>query len=400
MKRATALLSSFLILSGLLLGSCPVRAQENIRQEALHLAKLLVGGNYDELISRTSTLLDQWGRPDQGLLYLRGFSELRIAWFGAAERDLVPLGEYRLSPQWPTASELTRKIEQLRKICPENSKEIKANGKVAFHVYYDTDDDWSQAIIKLLPEALRIGKTLFGVQAYETAVFIFSTRQRLDNFIHTLGALSHPDSWSWAMGNTGILYFSKTNGRGEEPGKDSGSDYFRGTVVHEYTHSLVHRAAGHLHLPIWMDEGIAMYSASKMTSSMQSANDQAIRKCVANSALASLKDLDTSESFYGLEEKMVSAERNTGQPYTGPDVYEQAFSMIRYLLPKDSERDFSRFIDQYCDCGDIETAFRTTFHQSMENFYKAWKRHVTRASGATTPSNTDSTDGTTASGQP
>lgn len=375
----------FLVLAGLLLGSCRAHAQETVCQETEHLTEMFQRGSYDEVISRTSALLDQAERPLPELLYLRGCAALRIAWFGAAERDLALLGTYRIGLQWPSASELLLQVQQMRSLCPAHSEVVRVDGKIAFRVYYDTEEDWAQAIIKLLPDASRIGKTLFNAKTYETAVFIFSSRQCLDRFENDLAIQKQPASWGWAKGNRGILFFSKTNGKGEQPGADTNSDYFRGTVVHEYTHSLVHRAVGTLHLPTWMDEGIAMYAAHLITPRDKAYNDQVMRRCVKDHTLLSLRELDTSESFYAHVEKQSAYKLNPEQPYDGPDAYAQALDMTSYLLPKDSQHDFCRFINAYCDSGDMETAFRSTFHRNLDSFYAAWRKHVTHAPGATTP---------------
>lgn len=359
----------------------PAKAQGNGTGGTARLGELIRQGRYDAVIAQATWMLQQPGHPDPDVLYLRGYAEYRIAWFGAAETDLDALDDYRPNSHWPQANELVQQVERLRVLCPPHMQEVRADGKVAFRVYYDEETPWTQAIIALLPEGLRIGQSLFGVKAYENAVFIFSRRERMDAFNAVLDPKQRPDTWTWAKGSTGLLYFSRTDGKASKPAEDIKGDYFRGAVVHEYTHSLLHRALGTRHIPTWMDEGTAMFVESRLVPHLLTQNDEEIKRCVADKAFLPLTDLDADTTFYASVEKQTARRPENAPPYAGPDAYEQALSMVRALWKHDSSRDFVRFVDLYAESGEMESAFRAAFGTSTADFYAAWLKK-TNASNA------------------
>lgn len=345
------------------------------------LALLINQGRYDEVIGQTTEMLAQPEAPAAPLQYLRGYAEYRICWLGASEQDLTPLQDFSLNPNWPAASTLVQKIEALRALCPPKVHEIRDGGDVIFRVYCDEDNDWSAAIIKLLPEAAKIGNDMFGVRLLETPVFIFKTNERYTAF-YKLRFDKTPGSWVWASGSLGLFMFCETDPTGKKPAEDTTGDYFRGTVAHEYTHTLIGRAIGTALLPRWMNEGLANVAGSKLAKEDLNKNDAKMKALFAAKALLSLDELNDTARFNDAVERMLSLKKvEAGKDAASAaaeakpqgDAYAQALHMMRCLLEIGKKEDILRFLTFFTETRDLDGSFRDVYAMSVPDFYAAWQ---------------------------
>ncbi len=344
------------------------------------LALMINQGRYDEVIARTTEMLTQPDAPAAPLQYLRGYAEYRICWLGASEQDLTPLQDFSLNPNWLPASTIVQKIEALRALCPPKVHEIRDGGEVIFRVYCDEDNDWSAAIIKLLPEAARIGKEMFGVRLLETPVFIFKTNERYTAFFK-LRYDKAPGSWMWANGGLGLFMLCETDPSGKKPAEDTTGDYFRGTVAHEYTHTLIGRAIGTAPLPKWMNEGLADVAGSKLAKEDLHKNDAKMKVLFDTKALLSLDELSDSSRFNDAVERMLSAKKlaagnvSASATETKPqgDAYAQALHMMRYLMEIGKKEDILRFLTFFTETRDLDGSFRDVYAMSVSEFFATWQ---------------------------
>ena len=358
-------------------------AQNAFPEESARISYVINAGDFEGAIAQATDIMNRAGTADPSLIYLRGYAKWHICWFGDALTDLKPLGDFRPQPGWPAASELVQEIEGMKALAPVNVEEVKEGGHILFRVYYDEDNDWTKAIRKLLPRAFAIGSQLYGVKIYETAVFIFKdagTWQKFRNirFKNKLG------SWSWAAGSEGMLMFCRTDANGKARAEDTTGDYFRGTVVHEYSHALMHRLISNTVIPAWIDEGFAVFSESQIAPKNIEKNDQAMKRCFQEDTLLSLKEMTAPATFYGMVEKEDGKRQTTpAAAYSGTDGYQQGFYMVRYFLLNTTDAQRRQFVRVYNDSKKIDKAFPEVFHISVEDFYAAWK--ADGAKGLPTP---------------
>jgi hypothetical protein len=347
-------------------------AQGSLDQDVVQIEWMINHGSYDAAITASSRVLQRLREPDPRPLYLRGYALYSIGALGAAEADLAPLGDFYEGGQWPVASEIVHRIERMRALYPAHMQEVKVGGKVAFRVYYDDDKDWVRAIIKLLPKALDTGRSLFGVELYETPVFIFTSSPRLQAFMRVRWPTYTLQSWVWAYGVTGMLYFAGITPGGSQLALKSESDYFRGTVVHEYTHSVLHRVLGTLSVPRWLDEGVAEFVAQRVATSKLVDNDRTMRTLTDAGAIVTLDRLNRDDTFFSLTEQEVAPRSATEPGDVRPAPYAQAYHMVRYLFARWHEDGFLRFLALYGTAGNLDASFRRAFGVTLDEFYDAW----------------------------
>ena len=252
---------------------------------------------------------------------------------------------------------------------------MKVSGKIAFRVHYDNDNEFSRAIIKLLPKAFETGRSLLGVEVYRTGVFIFATAERLQAFYSVRAPSATPASWYWAMGTTGIMIFSEANPRGDNIVRHIGSDYFTGAIAHEYTHSILRRVLGTLAIPRWLDEGVAMYAGSRIGPSNLKVNDQSMRAQMDAGAVLALDQLESSADFNARVEDEYRIRSANSEGAIRPRPYDQAFHMVRYLLTRGSANDLRRFLGQYAATGDFEASFQHIYGLTKDKFYEEWIKY-------------------------
>ena len=122
------------------------------------------------------------------------------------------------------------------------------------------------------------------------------------------GAMIFPQEWT---GGVAFTAFS-TVAIGISP---SELDWGKRALVHELTHLVVHQAtfSPYGQLPVWLDEGLAMYSEGELDPVMRSYLEEAIAK----GELISVRSLCSPFSAYS-EEASLS--------------YAQSYSLVKYLL--------------------------------------------------------------------
>ena len=349
------------------------KAQNAFPQEAARISYVMSAGDFEGAIAQTTEIMNRTGMADATLLYLRGYAKWHICWFGDALTDLKPLGDFHPNAGFPVASELVQEIEQMKALAPTNVEEIKEGGQVLFRVYYDEDTDWTKAIRKLLPQAFKIGSQMYGVKIYETAVFIFKEAERFQKF-RTLRFKNKIGSWSWATGSEGMLLFCRTDAKGKVRAGNTESDYFKGTIVHEYSHALLHRLISNASLPSWLDEGLAMFAETRIAPKNIEKNDQTLKRCFTENTFLSLKEMTASTIFYDMVEKEDPKRQSVpADAYSGTEGYQQCLHMVRFFLLNTTEEQRKNFVRVYNTSKNVEKSFQEVFRVSTEDFYASWR---------------------------
>ncbi len=369
-RRSGTARPRIMAVAGLLLLLLPFRcpAQQISREDNRLLNDLIERERNDAVIELTTALLSRMPSPNPKLLYFRGNAEWELCWFDAALRDMEPLQDYSPYKNWPPASETVAKIKACIEACPKHQEEIRMAGKVAFRIFYDEDNKYSRSIINLLPQAFKVNQELFGFQTFETPIFIFNTTDTRDAFVHAYAPKMITEAtWAWAFMYDGAVFFSSVAPDGTLA-PDPDTDYFRGTATHEYTHALLYHAMGSPELPPWLDEGLAMLAAGKISPKDISENDKEMEPRFANHLLLPLATLSDRTAF----RKSVRETYQVSDRLSKPDAYQQAFHMARFLHSGEWTRRFHNFFTFYGESGKFEESFQAGFQFSVQDFYRAW----------------------------
>ena len=322
--------------------------------EMRDIFKAFEAGAYEDVIDRTSVLLETKAKPDPACLYLRGMSAYHIAWFGQADADLSQLLDYQQPGKWPAAAKVLDRIARSREVAPENIQEIGTGGQVQFRVYYDTDDKWTRALMAALPGVYRQVSAFYGVTMGETAVFVFADKERHAAFVQALTG-EPPSSWAWASGGNGMLIFcpyAPGNNYRESP------DQLPETTAHEFSHCLTHRVLGTAAMPLWLDEGLAMYCASLVRPAKTDENDINLTRMWTADQILPLRTVTNRDTFYD--------ERNAINAYI------QAFAMTRYLIATMGHDDLMVLLNSLKHEGNMEAAMGQMWNGGLQGFYEDW----------------------------
>lgn len=336
----------------LMLGSA-VRAPSD---PVADLADLLKKGLYDEVIATATEQIGKAEEPDPKLTYLRGCAAYNIGWFGMAEADLTPLGDFRPWDGWAPASEFAARVTEMRSLAPAQVHEVTRAGTVIFRIYYDEADPWTDAVIGTLPEAYQRVCELYGAALAETAVFIFSDGPRYNAFIRAWCA-KPPREWQWAGGSTGTLYFCERDVDGT-PSSGPGSDYLRSSLAHEFSHCLLHRFLGTTPVPPWLDEGLAMFGGALMSPGDYGLNARHLAQMVADESLLPLALLQNGDGFY--------------QNQAAQTAYAQAFAMVRFLESRIGRKGIIQLLNLLKAEGDIDKALQKGWAVDSRQLYNTW----------------------------
>jgi hypothetical protein len=323
------------------------------------LANLYWAGLYDEVIAQATKDLKDSEQPDRRVQYLRGHAAYQISWFGMAERDLAPLGDFVPWEKWPPASQLLQKLAHLRSLCPPNVHEISLRKTVLFRVYYEADDAWTRAVVATLPAAYEAVCSLYGAALPETAVFVFSTGRAYDAFCRALDG--PPTDWEWASGASGRMTFCPYDPTGRQPAQP-GTPFFKSTVAHEFSHCLLGRYLGPAPRPTWFEEGAAMLCGALLSPGDHASNDSEMARVLAGGRPLPLEVIDPKEEFYGC------AHPN--------DAYTQAFSMVRFLYLRVGRNGTLQLVKNLKAQGNLDKALTKSFRLSTQQFYDLWLQAV------------------------
>ncbi len=144
-----------------------------------------------------------------------------------------------------------------------------------------------------------------------------------------------------------------------ESERDLGS--VKGTVVHEYTHAVVHELSRG-QVPHWFNEGLAEYQEAKFAKTSTPAS--------------SLKQaLDADELVPWSQVESLFSGRSIDQVRLG---YDQSHSVVAYLAQRYGFWHIPRLLKQMAQGVSFEEALRQEFKSPAERLEKDWKRWLPR----------------------
>jgi hypothetical protein len=324
------------------------------------IESLILRGNHEEVIRKSTPLLQKSKANEPRLLYLRGRSAYSLGLYNAAQQDFSQIGDFTPYHRWPLASDYIRRIEDLKGLMPKNIREVKNGQNIPFRVYYDRESPWLDALIKLLPQAYAINSKLLNRSIAETPVFVFSDFERFKKFYALNANNTTPSSWAWAAGKSSGVYFCE-NHPANTASHDFNGIYFQIAAAHEFNHTAVGRIVGGASLPNWFSEGLAMMTSPQINPAVGHSYDTRVRKAKEANAILSMQDISRRESF-----------RDSVESQNGSDAYAQGYSMTYYLLSVLTPEKLTPFLEEVRESRRFDVALFKFTGLSPSAFYDAW----------------------------
>jgi tetratricopeptide (TPR) repeat protein len=147
----------------------------------------------------------------------------------------------------------------------------------------------------------------------------------------------------WAVG----VYDGKIRVQYPMPG-------FRSTLVHEYTHAIIHHLAGN-HCPRWLNEGLAEFEESKL----ERPSLESLRVAFRADELISIHALDSA-----LRDK---------DWHRAHLAYEQSYTLASYLADTYPFYRIKLVLEQLGAGASIEQAINSELHTSLSQIEEAWQ---------------------------
>jgi hypothetical protein len=150
----------------------------------------------------------------------------------------------------------------------------------------------------------------------------------------------------------------------------SGQKYFISTLAHELTHIIFREYIKRQDLPLWLDEGMAMYIETKFFDSRYYDFSDRIRKMIKNNSFIPFKEL-TELSIRSLNQKSDSYAET---------FYLQSFSLINFIIERYKKYRFSQFLWNFKNEPNLKKALTKTYYQlnDLGDLEEKWKTYYLR----------------------
>jgi hypothetical protein len=169
--------------------------------------------------------------------------------------------------------------------------------------WYEGDDSFARELMDTCEEGLaRLTQEIGTYLERPIKIYIYASTSDLQ------GTMIFPQEWT---GGVAFTEFS-TIAIGIPPGE---LDWGKKALVHELTHLVVHQAifSPYGQLPLWLDEGLAMYNEGELDPVFLSS----LQEAILEGALISVRSLCSPFSAYADKARLA---------------YAQSYSLVRYLL--------------------------------------------------------------------
>ena len=272
---------------------------------------------------------------------------------GDIEYDNQQLG--RAKQAWQRAKRLDPKIQgltsRLDRVDRESAVEsnMRRVGDVYFTLQYD--DSVKQSSGYDIRRVLREARQQVGRD------FQYRPRHRIVVLLYSQKAFREIRSRApeWAAG----IFDGKIRIPMPENQRDLGN--VKKTIVHEYTHALVHELSGG-RIPHWFNEGLAEYQEAKYAGAKGSMG--LLKSALENDQLPGWNQIEGL--FRGRDTRLVTLG------------YDQSHSVVAYLAQRYGFRHMPQLLKQMAQGMSFEEALKKEFVSPAERLERDWKRWLPR----------------------
>jgi len=219
-------------------------------------------------------------------------------------------------------------------------------GKVTIF-WYEGDESFVQELMAAAQQALARLAEDTGAHLEEPAkLYIYVSAQDLR------GAMIYPQEWTGGVAFTryGIIAI------GIAPG-DLG--WGKRAIAHELAHLVIHQMTlnPYIDLPIWLDEGLAMYAEGTLELALATYLDRA----VAENSLISVRSLSSPFSAYAEEATLA---------------YAQSYSLVEFLISNYGQGKMLELLNTFRQGSSYDAALNKVYGFDMDGLDTLWRDYV------------------------
>lgn len=219
-------------------------------------------------------------------------------------------------------------------------------GKVTIY-WYEGSDSFAQELMTAVQQALaRLAEDTGAEPERPVRLYIYATSEDLR------GAMIYPQEWTGgvAYSRYGIMAIgiSSTN-----------IDWGKRTIAHELAHLVIHQMTLNPYndLPIWLDEGLAMYNEGELSSEFA----DSLERAIAEDSLISVQSLSSPFSAY-IEEAILA--------------YAQSYSLVEFLIASYGQAEMLELLNTFKAGSGYDDALEKVYGFDMDGLDSLWREYV------------------------
>ena len=219
-------------------------------------------------------------------------------------------------------------------------------GSLAIY-WYEGDEHFAQELMDASQQGLlRLSSDIGTFPEKLVKIFIYASADDLR------GAMIFPQEWS---GGAAFTEFD-TIVIGISPGN---INWGKEALVHELTHMVVHQAvfSPYGRLPIWLDEGLAMYNEGELSPQLQSRLDEAVKmdRLISVRSLCSSFSADPEEAYLS---------------------YAESYSLVEYLLINYGQDKMLNLLSLFKEGSTYDNALSQVYGFDVSELDTRWREAV------------------------
>jgi len=229
---------------------------------------------------------------------------------------------------------------------PRHDWQVLSEGQITMY-WYEGDRSFADALMSAAQDGLELLHRNIGVHlSNPIEIYIYANSRDLQN------AMIFPQEWTGGVAYPGY----STIAIGIDPGYLS---WGMRSIVHELTHLVVHQMTDnpYLDLPVWLDEGLAMYMEGPLEDSFV----YYLGKAIENDALISVKSLASPFSAYA------------DLSYLS---YAQSYSLVHYLISSYGQEKMLELLTVFSQGSGYDDAFEKVYGFDIEGLDKKWNDYI------------------------
>jgi len=148
-------------------------------------------------------------------------------------------------------------------------------------------------------------------------------------------------------------------------------EFFKYTLTHELAHLIFREFVGKVSIPLWLDEGVAVYMERRRESSSM---EPGVRKLVRENLYIPFNEF-LYLNFEDLDKQRGPDKELRGLDFVGR-YYLQSFSIVYFLIQKYDNYKFTRLLRKLKSGKGVNEAFLDTYgaFRDIEDFEEQWRK--------------------------
>jgi len=219
-------------------------------------------------------------------------------------------------------------------------------GKVTIY-WHEGDDSFAQELMTATQQALeRLAEDTGAELETPVKLYIYASSDDLR------GAMINPTGWEGGVAFTrqGIIAIGISS---------SNMSWGKRTIAHELTHLVIHQVTLNPYndLPLWLDDGLAMYNEGELSSAFA----DSLEKAIAEDSLVSVQSLSSPFSAYA-DKALLS--------------YAQSYSLVEFLITSYGQAKMLELLNTFKEGSDYDAALERVYDFDMDELDSLWREYI------------------------